>query len=371
MFKNSFNIFLVGRPNVGKSSIFNFLLSKNEAITRDEDGTTLDWRSHKIGNITLWDTPGVFKFENLPAKVDYIYFVVENVLLDYDKKLYLELKSKFENILVIVNKIDKGEDFDYSFFDQHIKISLRSRFNIYKLKDMFMDHYKETPSLEKKIWAVMGKPNVGKSSLINSLLKFDLHKVKDEDGTTKEFLPVDIDDNVLLDTPGQRHNAFFPRYNNVFGIMVITNLENEKQDFRMINLAIKRNKPVFLVINKIDLINNNKKLAEIKNKYERIFNIPILCISCLTKVNLHSIRNLMKSMESSFYKRISTSTLNTWLVSYIKPLEPKIKFISQIETAYPKFFINSEIARDKEIMLKKKLSNHFGFCGIPMKIIFK
>lgn len=368
---NLFNVFLVGRPNVGKSSIFNFLLSKNEAIVKDEEGTTCDWRSKKVGNIVLWDTPGTFHFESLPAVPEYIYFVIENIVLDYDKKFYLELKSKFKNILVIINKIDKGEDFDYSFFDNHIKISLRSRFNIFHLKSMFLDNYIDTSSDEKKTWAIMGRPNVGKSSIINSLLNYDLHKVQDFEGTTKEFLPVDFDYNVLLDTPGQRHGAFFPRYNNVFGIIVISDVNSEKQDLRMINLAIKRNKPIFLVINKIDLIDNKKDLEGVKARFARIFNIPIIFTSCLDKIGIHKIFEHIKHLESSFYKRIPTGLLNTWLSTDIKHVEPKLKFITQIETAYPKFYINCAIAKDKETMLRKRLAAKFGFKGIPIKIIVK
>lgn len=368
---NDFNIFLVGRPNVGKSSLFNFLISKTEAVVKDAEGTTIDWRSHRIGNIVLWDTPGTFKYELLPAKVDCIYFVIENFILDYDKKLYLELKARFSNILVIINKIDQGEDFDYSFFEPYIKISLRSRFNIFQLKSQFMDHYVEIESVEKKTWAIMGKPNVGKSSLINALLNFDLHKVEDFEGTTKEFLPVDIEDNVLLDTPGQRHKALFPKYSNVFGIIVVTDLRNEKQDLRMINLAIKRNKPVILLINKIDLLDRPKTLQLIKDKFSHLFNIPILCISCLKKIGINKTIDLIKKLEKNYYKRIPTGALNKWLQENIKPIEPKLKFISQVETAYPQFFINSEITVDKEKMLKKRLSNHFDFVGIPIKILYK
>lgn len=365
-----FNVVLVGRPNVGKSSIFNFLISKNEARVEDEDGTTIDWRSHQVGNIVLWDSPGNLQLQSLPVTPNLLYFVVENLILDYDKRLYLQLKSKYPNILVIINKIDKGEDFDYSFFDNYITISLRSRFNIFKFKSLFLDNYVELPQKDKKIWAILGKPNVGKSSLINALLDYDLHKVEDFEGTTKEYLPVDIDENILVDTPGQRQHAFFPKYSNIFGIIIVTDLKNERQDLRLIGLALQRNKPVLLVINKLDLASKDI-LAHVTKRFETLFHVPIVFTSCVTKVGLSSVLKHIQRLQRNYFKRISTHLLNDWLFTEIKRFEPKLKFISQVETAYPRFYINSPILKDKEIMLRKRLSEKFDFKGIPIKFIYK
>lgn len=366
-----FNIVLIGRPNVGKSSVFNFLVSKNEAVVKDEEGTTLDWRYKQIGNLMIWDSPGVFKLSNIPCKkIDIIYFVTDNNILNVDKEMYYILKQKYK-ILVIVNKADIDEDFDYSFFEDYIKISIKSRYNLYKLKNIMMENYENYEIEEKKTWAVLGKPNVGKSSLINKILKFDLHRVKDEEGTTKEFLPVDIDSNILLDTPGQRKKAIFPKYSNIFGIILVTDLQSERQDLRLISLAMNRNKPIFLVINKIDLAKNSKQIDEIINKFKKLFCIKIIKISCIKNFGIDNVLKVIKNMEYNFFKRIKTRELNDWLVNNIKAIEPRIKFVSQVETAYPKIYCDYKLSEDKERMFKKKLAQYFDFIGIPIKCVYE
>lgn len=370
-----FNCILVGRPNVGKSSIFNFVLGKHEAFVRDEDGTTQDWRSKRIGNIVIWDTPGVFSIENMPpCNVDKIVFVIENNVLNSDKDLFIQLKKQYKDITVIVNKVDLGED-EYSFFGNEangslIKISLKSRVGLYHLKSLFFENYRDLEEKKKKIWAIIGKPNVGKSSIANLLAGAELHKVKDEDGTTKEFLPIELDENIMLDTPGQRHKALFPRYGEIFGILFVIDLKQHRQDLKLIGMAVDRKKPIVVVINKTDLAQADE-VKIVEDKIRKFWDVPIIKVSCLKKKNIDQIKQKITQMESAYYKRIKTSELNSWLTMHIKKIEPKIKFISQIESAPPKFFVDFKLLDDKEKMLKRRLSNYFQFDGIPIAIKYK
>jgi GTP-binding protein len=368
------NYILVGRPNVGKSSIFNFLIKKNEAIVRDEDGTTQDWRSKKIGNITLWDTPGIFKLEELPpCKVDKIFFVIENNVIDYDRKLFIELKRKFD-VVVIVNKIDLEKSMyhseNFSFFGEVLKISLKSRIGLHVLADTFFEDYVNIQEDEKKTWAIIGKPNVGKSSLVNLLAKKYVNKVADYNGTTKEFLPVHIDEKILLDTPGQRRRALFPRYENIFGIIFVIDLKQERQDLRLIGMTVDRRKPIIIVINKIDLAKKDE-VKKVEDSIKKFWDIPIIKMSCLRKKGFNSILENIELIEENFYKRIKTAQLNAWLNAEIKSVEPRLKFISQIEVGPPRFFVDFKLEDHKERMLKRRLAKKFGFEGVNIEIRYK
>lgn len=378
MDENIKNYVLVGRPNVGKSSLFNFLVKKHEAFVRDEEGTTVDWRSKKFGNIIFWDTPGVFDIEQMPpCNVDKIIFVIEHNVLTYDKEIYKALQRKYKDILVVVNKIDKSKNQlqeSYDFFQNRVLISLKNRIGLDDLKKglNLKNHYDDKADVVngKKIWAVVGKPNVGKSSLINLLAKKEIHKVEDFEGTTKEFLPVDLEDNVLLDTPGQRHKANFPKYSNVFGILFVMDLKQERQDLRLLDMLHKRLKPIIVLINKTDLATGDK-IKKAEEKISKLWNIPIMRISCKSGFNVAKLDEMIVKQENDFASRIKTSELNAWLKKDVYHAEPKLKFITQIDTCPPKFFLDYKLDTDKERMFKKRLTNHFHLKGIPILLKYK
>lgn len=223
---------------------------------------------------------------------------------------------------------------------------------------------------KNKIWAIVGRPNVGKSTLINKLSKKDIHNVQDFEGTTKEFLPVDFDDKTLLDTPGQRHRAKFPHYSNVFGIIFVTDLRQEKHDYKVLNMLKKRNKPVFVVINKIDL-EKNKEIKEKEEKLNKYFDLHIIKISCEKNTGISKVEKIINTIENDYEKRIPTSALNSWLQKEIKAIEPRIKFLTQVKTSFPKFFVDYKLETHKEKMLKRRLSRKFGFLSVPIEINYK
>lgn len=364
-----FNIVILGRPNVGKSSIFNYLISKKEAVVKDFEGTTKDWRNKRIGNLVLWDTPGDFVANVPPIEPDLIYFVVENNILNSDINLYKELLKKYKNILVIINKIDKGTE-DYSCFKDYIEISIRNRINLSLLKDHFLTNYEQIDEKEKKIWAIIGKPNVGKSSLVNLLYGKDINKVANENGTTKEYLPIEIDENILLDTPGQRNMVLFPQYSNIFGIIVMLDGVVERQDLRLINLAVERKKPLIVLINKVDMLKKNI-IEDSQERISKIWSVNILKTSCLNKAGVKELKKTILNMEKMFYERIKTSKLNAWLKEEIHHIIPGLKFMSQIEVSPPVFYCDFKMENHLQKMLKKRLSAKFDFKGIDIKLKFE
>lgn len=364
-----YNFAFVGRPNVGKSSIFNAVIRKNEALVRNEEGTTIDWREMQIGNISIWDTPGVWTIEKMPlVELDKVFFVVENNILESDKKIYQQLKKKYD-VIVLINKIDQGEEI-YEYFDNFIKVSTKNGTGINKVRDIIFENFEDLEEEKHKLWAIIGRPNVGKSSLVNLFAQEERHKVEDCENTTRECIPVSLDDSFLLDTPGQRKRAIFPRYNKIFGLLLLIDEKVEKQDLRLVDLALKRHKPIILVLNKIDL-SESKKIKNIEDFFNNLWQLPIMKISCTKNSGIEKLKEKMRFVEKRFFARETTSALNQWLTTEIRPIEPKIKFITQIEVAPPRFFVDQQLSDHKEKMLKKRLMKAFSFEGIPIQIKYK
>jgi predicted GTPase len=151
----------------------------------------------------------------------------------------------------------------------------------------------------------------------------------------------------------------------------MVDLKFERQDLKIIDLMHKRRKPIIIVINKIDQAKSNKQITEIENKITKFWDIPILKISCLKKQNIHQILEVIKNQEIMYETRIKTSLLNIWLKENISKIAPRIKFITQIETAPPKFFVDCQLEEHTQRMLKRKLMREFGFQGIPVFIQMK
>lgn len=362
------NFVLVGRPNVGKSTIFNLLVGKREAVVRDEEGTTVDWKEVKIGENAIWDTPGIWKIDSMPpCQIDQVLLVVENLVTESDKKIYFELKKKNYSLKVIVNKIDRGVE-DYSFFQDYVEVSAKSKVGIQELKDFIAsENLDVNKKEEKKLWAIIGRPNVGKSSLINFFSNCERNRVSEKEGTTREFIAVNLENDLLLDTPGQRKKAIFPKYDNIFGFIVVLDNDLQKQDLRLIDMAFKSRKAVMVVINKLDIV-DRQDLKIIENEIKRLWVVPVLHVSCLKKKGLENLRNKMRDMEEDFYKRIATNALNIWLGKEIKRIIPRLKFISQISTAPARFFLDHKLKMHEERMLKKRIQKELGFEGIPICI---
>jgi GTP-binding protein len=365
------NYVIIGRANVGKSSIFNFLIRKKEAVVKDEEGTTIDWRSKVIdNNIKLWDTPGSLSYRTMPIEPNLILFIVENNITNIDKKIYLELKKRDFNVIVIINKMDLVQfDEDYSFFERYLKISIKNGIGLSELKKLMNSDECMDPAINKnRRWAIIGKPNVGKSSLINLIVGQNLHLVSDVPGTTREFLPIE-DEKAFLDTPGQRKRANFPNYDGIFGMIFVMEPNQERQDLRLIDLAVQRKRPFFVIINKIDLV-SKEKLLEIEMKIKRFWDVDILRISCM-QGNRMKIKELIcrkiDKLENDHFCHISTPILNKWLEK-MRKFEPKAKYITQISTAPPAFFIDHKLSKDKERMLRRRLIAEFNLNGITINI---
>ena len=256
--------------------------------------------------------------------------------------------------------------------------------------------------------ALLGKPNVGKSSLTNSLLGFDRAIVTDIPGTTRDSLDSVLkyygEEIILVDTAGLRKKAKVKEniefYSNVrtwralsicdIAIILIdahTGIEN--QDQKIIDEAIQRRKGIILAVNKWDLIEKDTNTAkdfedETKIRLGGINYLPMIFISALTKQRIYKLIDLAKIIQDERLKKISTKELNETLLEEIKKNPPpstkrgneiNIKFVTQVGEKYPIFLFfcsySKEVPEHYRRFLENKIRLHFGFEGVPITVSFK
>lgn len=419
---------IVGKPNVGKSTLFNRLIGKNLAIVDKQPGITRDincslceWEEYKF---TLIDTGGLDIIDDEISKLvcDKIKQVINEaslilLVLDGQKPLlYLDqeiisiLRKVNKKVIVVINKIDNFEE--KSLFNlglgEEIPISALHGLNINFLLDKIVFYLFEgkeikESSIDKEIWkiAVVGKPNVGKSSLLNCLIGKKQLIVHHQPGTTRDAIDVEIikDDKkfVFIDTAGIRRK----KQENIEKYSIIRTFRSIKradiclliidakegitsQDIKIIEYLEKEGKAVIIIINKWDLINEKKQTfnfykQEIENRISFIKPIIFFPISVLENKGIPKIFEKIKEVMNSYSKRISTSSLNK-IISKINPKSKagkqiKIFYIVQTGIKPPLFilFVKHPELVDKEYLryVKNIILKNFGFVSSPIKIVAK
>ncbi len=429
-------VVIVGRPNVGKSTFFNRLTSSNDAIVDDVSGVT---RDRKFGEVDwsgkifrLMDTggyvpnsPDLFEtaireqVEIAISEADLVLFLVDakSGINPMDNEIAGMLRTSHKNTILIVNKIDAEKDeLDVAEFyslglEEVYDISAKVGRKIGDLLDIILSKLKfpeeQVPDNKVKI-AIVGRPNVGKSSLTNALLGYDRSIVTDIPGTTRDSIDSVLkyygEEFVLVDTAGLRRRTKVAEsiefYSNVrtlkaIGdcdvaiILIDAQLGLEKQDQRIIDEAISRRKGIIIGVNKWDLIEKDsntakKKEDELRDKLGNIDYAPIIFISALTKQRIYNLIELSKSIYIDKNKKIPTSQLNDILLDEIASFPPpatptgkeiKIKYITQVGLNYPifLFFANQPkyIPDNYKRYLEKAIRRHFGFTGVPFLISFR
>lgn len=429
-------IVIVGRPNVGKSTLFNRLIGKRDAIVDDQSGVTrdriygeADWAGK---NFRVIDTGGyvpesqdIFEtaireqVEIAIAEADSILFVVDvrDGILPIDKEIMTLLRNSGRSFFLIINKADNNK-FDaaatefYSLGVEKIyPVSALSGRNLGDLLDDVTADFSDQELMEEdprlKI-AIVGRPNVGKSSLVNSLLGEERSIVTDIPGTTRDSIDSILkyygEEIVLIDTAGLRKKKKVQEsiefYSSIRSLKTIgecdvavvlldSTIGLEKQDQKIIDEVVRWRKGLILAINKWDLIEKDSITSSnyekaIYKKMGAIDYAEIIFISALTKQRIFKLIELSKQVNDERKKKIPTKELNNFLLPEIEKSPPhttpsgkevKIKYITQIGEHYPifAFFCNypKHVPDNYKRFLEKLIRSKWGFKGIPMTLSFK
>jgi len=426
---------ILGRPNVGKSTLFNRLVGERKAIVHDLPGVTRDrhygetfWNGR---DFTLIDTggyipddPHVFSVgirEQVHIAIeesDVLIFVVDITLgvTDMDKEVAEILRKSKKPLLVATNKSDNIErswgmaDFYSLGFENLFAVSAVNGTGtgefLDKLVSLLPPKQEEAENKYPKL-AIIGRPNVGKSSLVNALLGQERSIVTDIAGTTRDsinsLLTVGDKTYELVDTAGLRRkarvaeNIEFYSYIRTekairecdIAILLIDAVQGfEAQDARVMLEAEKFNKGLMLIINKWDLVeketNTFKEYEDaIKRKMPNLDYVPVLSISATSKQRVHKIIEEVDMILEERKKKISTSKFNEFveMITRANPLPNvrgvslKIKYATQVKANPPvfAFFMNKpqEMPANYRRYIENKLRDTFSFRGVPITMVFK
>ncbi|MFP4697522.1 MAG: ribosome biogenesis GTPase Der [Eubacteriales bacterium] len=426
---------IVGRPNVGKSTLFNALVGEKISIVKDTPGVTRDriyadvsWLNY---DFTIIDTGGIepesgdvilshmrSQAEIAINTADVIVFIVDvkQGLLDNDHKVADMLRRSKKPVLLVVNKVDNFEKLEmdvYEFYNLGLgdpqPISSSSKLGIGDMLDSIVEHFPNPESNEEendipKI-AIIGKPNVGKSSLVNKLLGENRIIVSDIAGTTRDAIDTLVKyegkEYIFIDTAGLRRKSKIKeeieRYSIIRTVAAIERADiaillidaNEgitEQDAKVAGIAHERGKGAIIAVNKWDAVEKNDKtmyrfLENIDDKLSYMTYAPKVFISALTGQRINRLFEMIEMVIQNHALRVSTGVLNDILYEAMAMNQPpsdkgkrlKIYYITQVSIKPPTFvfFVN-----DKELMhfsysryIENQIRETFGFKGTPIHFI--
>ena len=428
---------IVGRPNVGKSTLFNALAGENISIIKDTPGVTRDriyadvnWLNHSF---TLIDTGGIEPDSSdiILAQMreqaqiaidtaDVIIFLVDvrQGLQDADSKVADMLRRSHKPVILVVNKVDSFQKFMadvYEFYNlgigDPVPVSASSRLGIGDMLDEVVKHFPEESEEQEeddrpKV-AVVGKPNVGKSSIINKLTGENRVIVSDIAGTTRDAIDTDICWNgkeyVFIDTAGlRRKNKIKEELERYSIIRTVTAVERAdvvivvidavegitEQDAKIAGIAHERGKGVIIAVNKWDAVEkDDKTIYKYTNKVREVLAYmpyaEILFISAQTGQRLPKLFETIDMVLENQTLRIQTGVLNEIMTEAIAMQQPpsdkgkrlKLYYMTQVSIKPPTFVI---FVNDKELMhfsytryLENKIREAFGFRGTSLKFIIR
>ena len=428
---------IVGRPNVGKSTLFNVIAGDTISIVKDTPGVTRDriyadctWLNM---NFTLIDTGGIEpdssdiilsqmreQAEIAIATADVIVFIVDvrQGLVDADSKVADMLRKSHKPVILAVNKVDSLAKFGndvYEFYNlgigDPIPVSGASRLGIGDLLDEVVKHFDASQMEEEEDdrprIAVVGKPNVGKSSLINKLLGENRVIVSNIAGTTRDAVDTEIIHNgvpyVFIDTAGlRRKNKIkedLERYSIIrtvtavdradVVIIVIDAKEGiTEQDAKIAGIAHERGKGIIVAVNKWDAIEkNDKTIYQYTNKLKETLSFmpyaEYIFISAETGQRLPKLFELIDAVRQNQNMRVATGVLNEIVSEAVAMQQPppdkgkrlKIYYVTQVAVKPPTFVV---FVNDKELMhfsytryIENQIRNAFGFRGTSLKFIIR
>ena len=434
----SFTVAIVGRPNVGKSTLFNRLLEQRKAIVDDTSGVTRD-RQYGFSDwngmtFNVVDTGGFVPgsedvFEKEIAKqvliavdeADAIIFMVDAAtgLTNLDDAMAAVLRRGTKPVFLTVNKVDnnarllEASEFYSMGFEHIFFISAASGSGTGELLDAIValipgdasEETNEAGAIPK--FAIIGQPNVGKSSLLNALIGKERTIVSEIPGTTRDTIHTHYNlfkkEFILIDTAGIRRKTKVHEDLEFYSVIRAIRAMDEAdvclilldackgiaaQDLNIFSLAARKGKGIVILVNKWDLLNKETNTAkeyekELKNRLAPFTDVPVLFISAKEKTRIFkSIETAIEVYESRLQK-VSTSKLNDVMLkaaeSYHAPVvrghPVKIKYITQLPTSVPSFafFCNfpDDIKQSYKNYLENQLRQHFNFTGVPIRLFFR
>jgi len=428
---------VVGRPNVGKSTLFNALAGENISIVKDTPGITRDRIYADISwldtNFTLIDTGGIEpdskdiilsqmreQAEIAMETADVIIFLVDvkQGLVDADAKVADMLRRSKKPVVLVVNKVDSYEKYMadvYEFYNlgmgEPFPISAVNRLGIGDMLDEVISHFEEVPDIdeedERPRVAIVGKPNVGKSSLINKLLGEDRLIVSDIAGTTRDAVDTEIIFNgkeyVFIDTAGlRRKNKIKEELERFMIVRTVSAVERAEivvlvidategvteQDAKIAGIAHDRGKAIIIVVNKWDALEkDDKTIYRFTEKVRNILSFmpyaEILFVSAKTGQRLPKLFETIDMVSENHAMRVSTGVLNEIMAEAVAMQQPpsdkgkrlRLYYITQVAVKPPTFVI---FVNDKELMhfsytryIENQIRDTFGFKGTPLKFIIR
>jgi len=430
---------IVGRPNVGKSTLFNRLVGMRKAIVDDTAGVTrdrhygkCDWCGHEFSVV---DTGGyttnsedVFEsairrqVEIAIEESDVVLFMVEAAtgITDYDSEIADVLRRSKKPVVLCVNKVDSGEKIfeTYQFYSLGLgEIWSISAANGSGTGDLLDEIVRVLPEEDADAdgkeradlphIAIVGKPNVGKSSLTNALLGEERNIVTPVAGTTRDSISTYYNkfghEFMLVDTAGMRRRGkvhedleFYSvmrsikaiEHSDVCVLMIDATTGMEAQDMSIFNLIQKNRKGCIIVVNKWDLfIKDNNTLrdydAALRSRLAPFDDVPIIFTSVLKKQRIMDVLDAVNDVYSNYSQKIPTARLNEALLPVIEETPPpawkgkyvKIKYITQLPTGFPcfAFFCNlpQYVKEPYKRFLENQLRTNFNFRGCPLQIYIR
>lgn len=428
---------IVGRPNVGKSTLFNVLAGEMISIVKDTPGVTRDRIYADVSwldqDFTLIDTGGIepessdiiLSQMREQAQIaidtaDVIVFItdVKQGLQDSDSKVADMLRRSGKPIVLVVNKVDNFDKYMadvYEFYNlgigDPIPISAASRLGLGDMLDVVISHFPEGAGEEEEDErpriAIVGKPNVGKSSIINKLLGENRVIVSNIAGTTRDAIDTAIKHNdkeyVFIDTAGlRRKNKIKEELERYSIIRTVTAVERAdvvlmvidategvtEQDAKIAGIAHERGKGVIIVVNKWDAIEkNDKTMREYENKIRQVLSYmpyaEIMYVSAMTGQRLNKLYDMIDMVIENQTLRVATGVLNEIMTEAVAMQQPpsdkgkrlKLYYITQVAVKPPSFVI---FVNDKQLMhfsytryLENKIREAFGFRGTSLKFFIR
>ena len=434
----SFTVAITGRPNVGKSTFFNRLLEQRKAIVDDQSGVTRDrqygeaeWIGKKFNVI---DTGGFVAgsediFEREIRKQVLLALDEANIVLfmvdastgitNLDEAMADVLRRSAKPVYLVVNKVDnhsrlmEASEF-YSLGFEHIFfLSSISGSGTGELLDAIAEQIPDQPEQEAgenqlPKFAIIGQPNVGKSSLLNALIGQERTIVSDIAGTTRDTIHTHYNlfnkEFILIDTAGIRRKAKVHEDLEFYSVIRAIKAMDEAdvclllidaakgltaQDLAIYSLAEKKGKGIVLLVNKWDLVEDKKTNSardyenELKKRLAPFNDVPVVFISVLEKQRIFKSIEVALEVYESRSRKIPTSKLNEVMLKAVVAFHPpvvrgnavKIKYVTQLPTAVPSFafFANypDDIKTPYRNYLENKLREQFNFKGVPVRLFFR